>query len=265
MDELIHASLIDGARLSKAKKVRFRHNDINDLAIKLAAVSGSKIVVVESLYSMDGDICPLKEIVTLCKIHGAKLIVDEAHGIGIFGSSGEGLCGHLGLQKDIFATVITYGKAMGCHGAAILGSQWLKDYLINFSRPFIFTTAPSFHQLAAIKMSYQFVAKAKKERLSLQQLIQYLQTQQVDSPFDWISSNSQIQAVLIPGNEAVIVAATHLQKQGIAAMGIRYPSVARGGERIRICLHAFNTKADIDFLMVQLSSIAEKAKKYSTV
>ena len=258
MDNLIHASLIDGARLSKAKRVRFQHNDISDLALKLATVSGSKIVVVESLYSMDGDICPLKEVVELCKLHDAKLIVDEAHGIGVFGSRGEGLSGHLGLEKDIFATVLTYGKAMGCHGAAIIGPQWLKEYLINFSRPFIFTTAPSFHQLAAIKTSYQFVAKAQKERLLLQELIQYLQVQKVNSPFDWIDSASQIQAILIPGNDAVIAAATHLQNQGIAAMGIRYPSVAKGRERIRICLHAFNTKADIDYLMVQLASIAEK-------
>ena len=265
MDNLIHASLIDGARLSKAKRVRFNHNDISDLALKLAAVSGSKIVVVESLYSMDGDICPLKEVVELCKLYDAKLIVDEAHGIGVFGSRGEGLSGHLGLEKDIFATVVTYGKAMGCHGAAIIGPQWLKEYLINFSRPFIFTTAPAFHQLAAIKTSYQFVAKAQKERLLLQELIQYLQVQKANSPFDWIDSTSQIQAVLIPGNEAVIAAATHLQNQGIAAMGIRYPSVAKGGERIRICLHAFNTKADIDYLMTQLVLVAEKISSYRSL
>ena len=258
MDELIHASLIDGARLSKAKSIRFKHNDLEDLAQKLATIEGSKIVVVESLYSMDGDICPLKEVVDLCSMYQAQLIVDEAHGIGVFGERGEGLVGQLGLGNAVMATVVTYGKAMGCHGAAILGKQWLKDYLINFSRSFIFTTGPSMHQLAALRCSYECLSKAHQERQQLQAIIQYFNTQKTKSPFDWMPSDSQIQAVVIPGNEAVMEAANQLQANGIAAMGIRYPSVARGAERIRICLHAFNTKQEIDFLMAQLVLIAEK-------
>lgn len=258
MDNLVHASLIDGARLSKAKRVRFRHNDLADLADKLGAVQGNKIVVVESIYSMDGDVCPLKEVVELCAIHQAKVIVDEAHGIGVLGGNGAGLVGQLGLEKSVFATVVTYGKAMGSHGAAILGKQWLKDYLVNFSRAFIFTTAPAFHQLATIKSSYQFLPKATKERQQLQLLIQYLQAKKADSPFTWLPSNSQIQAVIIPGNEAVMQAAKQLQTNGIVVMGIRYPSVAKGAERIRICLHASNTIEEIDYLFAQLIQIADK-------
>lgn len=258
MDELIHASLIDGARLSKAKRVRFQHNNLADLTRKLQAVEGSKIVVVESLYSMDGDVCPLVDVADLCRKYQAKLIVDEAHGIGVLGNRGAGLVQQLGLEKEVMATVVTYGKAMGCHGAAILGQQWLKDYLVNFSRAFIFTTGPSFHQLAAIKCSYQFLPKANQARQQLQSNIAYLNKKKQDSPFTWLPSSTQIQAVIIPGNEAIMQAAEALQANGIAAMGIRYPSVAKGAERIRICLHAFNTTKEIDYLMEQLAVIAEK-------
>lgn len=258
MDELIHASLIDGARLTKAKRVRFSHNDLVDLTQKLKENSGSKIVVVESLYSMDGDLCPLAEMAELCQIYDAKLIVDEAHGIGVLGQHGKGLVNHLGLEKMVFATVATFGKAMGGHGAAILGPQWLKEYLINFSRPFIFTTGLSFHQLAAINCTYQYLPQAAKARLRLQALIQYLNQHKPACSFDWIPSNSQIQSVIIPGNDKVMAAANHLQENGIAAMGIRYPSVAKGTERIRICLHGFNTETDVDYLLEQLEVIAMK-------
>ncbi len=252
MDELCHASLIDGARLSKAKRLRFRHNDLADLELKLSNVKGSKFVVVESIYSMDGDICPLTKMVQLCKKYKAKLIVDEAHGIGVIGQKGEGLVCHLKMQAAIFATVVTYGKAMGAHGAAILGKQWLKDYLINFSRPFIFTTAPSFHQIVAIHCSYRYLPIANTQRKRLQHLIQYLNRKKQLSSFEWLPAVSQIQSVIIPGNQPVIEAAQHLQNKGIAAMAIRYPSVAKGTERIRICLHTYNTEEEIDHLFEQL-------------
>lgn len=264
MDELCHASLIDGARLSKAKRLRFVHNDVEDLERLLLENAGSKFVVVESIYSMDGDICPLHEVVALCKKYDAKLIVDEAHTIGVVGQKGEGYCSYLGLQNSVFACVVTYGKAMGCHGAAILGKQWLKDYLINFCRAFIFTTAPSFHQLAAIRCSYWFLPKMKLERFHLQQLIQYLNHKKKQSKWQWLPSPSQIQAVIIPGNEAVMQVSHFLAEQNIDARGIRYPSVARGKERIRICLHSFNTFSEIDSLLITLNQW-KKSKLLSLV
>jgi 8-amino-7-oxononanoate synthase len=260
MDELIHASLIDGARLSKATRVRFQHNDLADLATKLRAAKGNKLVVVESVYSMDGDICPLLEMHALCENYNAKLIVDEAHGIGVFGEKGAGLVHHLGLQHEVFATVVTYGKALGAHGAAILGKQWLKDYLVNFSRPFIFTTAPSIHQLATLFAAYSYLPKVNKSRQKLQSLIAYLNNKKQATCFNWLPSNTAIQSVIIPGNEAVMKAAKHLQANGIAAMGIRYPSVARGKERIRICLHSFNTEKEIDYLIAQLILIEKQER-----
>jgi len=152
---------------------------------------------------------------------------------------------------------------MGGHGAAILGPQWLKDYLVNFSRSFIFTTGPSFHQLATIYCSYQLLPQANQARRQLQVIIDYLETKKKESPYTWLPSTTQIQAVIIPGNELVMQAAEQLQANGIAAMGIRYPSVARGSERIRICLHSFNTKQEVDYLMEQLGVIATRQLVYN--
>ncbi|MGF1925868.1 MAG: aminotransferase class I/II-fold pyridoxal phosphate-dependent enzyme, partial [Bacteroidia bacterium] len=131
-DELIHASLIDGARLSHAERYRFKHNDLADLESKLRNSKGICYVVVESIYSMDGDQAPLTEICKLCSTYEANLIVDEAHAIGVFGENGEGLIQQLSLEANVFARIVTYGKALGVHGAAILGSNVLRNYLINF-------------------------------------------------------------------------------------------------------------------------------------
>ena len=135
-DELIHASIRDGIRLSNASNFSFSHNNLTALEQKLSNAKGLIYVVVESVYSMDGDMAPLTEIVAVCKKYNAALIVDEAHAVGIFGN-GKGLVSELGLENNVFARVVTFGKAVGVHGAAILGSNELRDYLINFSRAFI--------------------------------------------------------------------------------------------------------------------------------
>ena len=137
-DELIHACVKDGCRLSMAKKSNFRHNDLNHLSKKLDSLksTGQVFVAVESVYSMDGDFAPLKAISSLCSQYNAKLIVDEAHSTGIFGEYGNGLVAELGLENAVYAKIMTFGKAMGIHGACICGNQTLINYLINFARPF---------------------------------------------------------------------------------------------------------------------------------
>ena len=143
-DQLSHASIRDGIRLSFASSFSFLHNDVDDLEKKLSAAAKSSqniFVVTESVFSMDGDMAPLNEISKLCEKYNAALIVDEAHATGIIGEKGEGLVQHLDLQQKCFATLHTFGKACGCHGAVILGSKQLKKYLINFARPFIYSTA----------------------------------------------------------------------------------------------------------------------------
>lgn len=247
-DELIHASLIDGARLGKAQKVRFNHNDLDDLTSKLADHTGQKVVVVESLYSMDGDICPLESIVEVCEQNDALLIVDEAHAIGVYGDKGEGLVQKLGLENRVFARIMTYGKGPGIHGAAVVGPSWLKEYQVNFSRSMIFSTAPPLHHFASISAMYRHLANCVEERNQLQEIVSYFLKKRKGHESEWLLSETHIQSLIIPGNATVIAGANKLKEAGINALPIRKPSVPEGKERIRFCLHAYNNKEEIDLL-----------------
>ncbi|MEM6643887.1 MAG: 8-amino-7-oxononanoate synthase [Bacteroidota bacterium] len=252
MDELLHASLIDGSRLGKAPKVIFKHNDVDDLAKHLEKIQGEKLVVVESVYSMDGDLCPITEVAQICKDHQAMLIVDEAHAIGVFGKNGEGLVQGAKLEDQVMARIITYGKAPGIHGAAVVGPNWLKDYQANFSRSLIFSTAPSPHQFASIAGFYQILPELEEERQDLKALVKHFIAKREKHQGVWLPSPSHIQSIIVPGNEKVVALAEQLQKVKINALPIRKPSVKEDQERIRICLHSFNTKEEIDLLFEKM-------------
>jgi len=258
-DGLIHASLIDGIRLSSAKRARFAHNDLAELEAKLiqysGQISGQIYVVVEALYSMDGDTAPLIKMAALCEQYGAALIVDEAHSGGIYGPQGRGLVAQLGLQDKVFAVIYTFGKAVGLHGAVICGSDTLKDYLINFCRTFIYTTAPSLSVAAATQKAYKRLESADSARADLENIIKYFQnkTRLTHSPYAiWLESSSPIQALIIPDNRRAKALATSLQTQGFAIKAILSPTVPKGQERLRISLHSFNTRAQIDALMTAI-------------
>ncbi|MBC7616333.1 MAG: pyridoxal phosphate-dependent aminotransferase family protein, partial [Pedobacter sp.] len=212
-DELIHASLIDGARLSYAERFRFKHNNIIDLEQKLKNAKGLCYVVIESIYSMDGDMAPLTEISQICSKYNANLIVDEAHAVGVFGDKGKGLVQQLGLEKKIFARIVTYGKALGTHGAAILGSNHLRQYLINFARSFIYTTAAPLHQIIAIKCAYQLLAKHNYQQQLANKIECYNQQIEVTS-LPRIKSNSCIQTVLFKDDLTAKKNADYLQSKG---------------------------------------------------
>ncbi len=261
-DELIHASLIDGARLGHAQKIRFKHNDTSDLEQKLKAHQGQKVIIVESVYSMDGDICPLKEFALLCKKYNGLLIVDEAHAIAVYGEKGEGLVQHLNLHNEIFARVITYGKGPGIHGAAVVGPQWLKDYQVNFSRSLIFSTAPPVHHFASISSMYGYLPEVSSQRKKLAEILSYFVNRREESRDHWLNSQSHIQSLIISGNEEVVAMGNKLKEVGINALPIRKPSVAEGAERIRFCLHAYNTKEEIDLLFKTLGSIHRGSNSY---
>ncbi|MBC7695064.1 MAG: pyridoxal phosphate-dependent aminotransferase family protein [Burkholderiales bacterium] len=249
-DELIHASLIDGIRLSFASNYKFKHNDLLSLKELLNRHRNSFneiYVVVESVYSMDGDCAPLLELAELCRHSKIHLIVDEAHAIGVFGKNGEGLCQELNIQEDCFARIYTYGKAMGCHGAAILGNEKLKQYLINFSRSFIYTTAMPEHSLLAIKAAYQLLLKTTEIK-KLKSNIDYFNSK-VNSSSDFIESKSAIHCQLVPGNHSVQLLEEEACKADIFIKGIKSPTIKEGQERIRICLHSFNTESEIDLLV----------------
>jgi 8-amino-7-oxononanoate synthase len=243
IDELIHASIIDGARLSYANRYTFRHNDLQSLEEKLKHAKGNCYVVIESVYSMDGDTPPIKEILALTEKFKAQLIIDEAHAIGLYG---KGLINQLGLENRVFARIVTFGKALGCHGAIILSSKLLREYLINFSRSFIYTTAASFHQVASIKMAYKLLLLSRNEIQKLQNNINLFK--KISNHLNLLASDSAIQCLIVGSNGKAREIAGQLQNAGLDVRPILSPTVPKGTERLRICLHSFNTDNEINLL-----------------
>ncbi len=255
-DEYIHASMIDGMRLSHAQRLRFRHNDAADLEKKLKQVQGRKIVAVESLYSMDGDLAPLTDIAALCRQYDALLVVDEAHATGVYGERGEGLVAALGLQDEVYAVVHTFGKALGLHGAAVTGSAVLRRYLLNQARSFIFTTALPPHTYRLLQQGYALLPAA--DRAGLMERVQYFRrTAGSLENYRLIDSHSPIQGILTGDSFATRRLAEYLLEQGFFVRPILPPTVPAGTERIRICLHSFNSRAEIDALFAALKNFRE--------
>jgi len=251
IDELIHSSVIDGCRLSFANRVKFKHNNLQSLEEKLKKAKGSCYVAIESVYSMDGDLAPLMEITALCKSYGALLIVDEAHAFGVFG---KGLVHLAGLTSDVFAVLITFGKALAAHGAVVLGSQLLRSYLVNFARPFIYSTAMPFSNLLQLQTAFRFLQENASLQQELQRKIHLFQ--QSLSPGSAIKAlQSPIQAIIIPGNDKVKKISRELAEEGLAVYPILSPTVPKGKERLRVCLHTFNTDQDIEKLCFTLLKV----------
>lgn len=247
-DQLSHASIRDGIRLSFGQAYAFRHNDLVDLDHKLQhCTGGEKFVVTESVFSMDGDLAPLVEIAAICEQHGAHLIVDEAHALGVVGAKGEGLSQGSNLHHKCFARIYTFGKAAGAHGAVVTGSAMLRDYLVNFSRPFIYTTAAPPSALQAIAAAYNAFPDMQAERLQLDALCHRFQHTAIGH--EKLPSGTPIQGVIVPGNETARQLAAAIQSAGIDVRAILYPTVPKGSERLRIVLHAFNTSGELDLLL----------------
>ena len=250
-DYLSHASIRDGIRLSFARAVSFEHNNIDDLRNKVEKAPGNVFVVTESVFSMDGDIAPIEQLVEICNASGAYLIVDEAHATGTIGSRGEGLVQERGLQSQCFARVHTFGKAVGCHGAIVLGSDSLRNYLINFSRPFIYSTSLPESAIVAMRKAYEVFPLLHDERCHLRSLVARFQGTHIS--YTKVTSTTAIQAVIVPGNANVRELANTLQASDMDVRPILYPTVPKGSERLRIVLHAFNTIEELDELLRLLS------------
>lgn len=243
-DELVHASVRDGIRLSFAKAFSFNHNDLADLEARLNRAEGTVFVAIESIYSMDGDIAPLKAIADLCERYDALLIVDEAHAGGVFGENGIGLCDEMEMIPKVFARLVTFGKGFGAHGAVVLGSKILQTFLINFARSFIYTTAMPEAMYTHIQ-GQVLKAQENKLREQLQANIRYFRS---FKPSPISAENSPIQMLDYEELETCKAVAERLQAAGFAVKAILPPTVPAGQQRLRICLHAFNSKAEMEEL-----------------
>lgn len=247
-DAAVHASTYDGIHLSHARAFPFRHNDLEHLEKRLRSRStkGDCFICIESLYSTDGSMAPLAQISRLAREYEAHLIVDEAHAVGASGPEGRGLVAEHHLMDHVFAQVTTFGKALGTYGAVILGNHTLKQALINFATSCIYTTALPFQTLAAIKCSYELFPKMDSERNHLQQLIQIFRQSTLGI------SMSHIQSIPLAGNKAAKHAAQQLLKQGFDIRPLLSPTVRRGHEVLRVCLHAFNSEKELAQLISRL-------------
>ncbi|AGC76329.1 8-amino-7-oxononanoate synthase [Nonlabens dokdonensis] len=264
-DQLVHASIRDGIQLSKAKSLKFRHNDLAHLEILLSKFSDADqrevYVITESVFSMDGDMPDLQSLVRLTKkYHNVHLILDEAHAIGVIGNNGVGLAQKLHLENDIFARVVTFGKAMGAHGAAVLGSADLKEYLINFARSFIYTTALPQHALHCISNAYHTLIQSDQAVNQLRNNIAIFNKLVLQNGLRlrFRESETAIQICTISSNGKVKKVASILQEKGYDVRAILSPTVQQGEERLRICIHSFNTEKEIELMLELLARTLKK-------
>lgn len=244
-DARVHASTHDGIRLSRARAFPFKHNDLEHLESRLknSLTRGNCYICIESIYSTDGSKAPLPEICHLAKEYGAHVIVDEAHAVGVCGPGGRGLVAEHHLTSQVFAQVTTFGKALGVQGAIVLGTPTLKHSLINFATSYIYTTALSFPLLTAIKCSYDRFPTQEQERRSLRRSIQICQHALPHA------SGTHIQSVSAQGNGAVRHLAEKCAQAGFDVRPLMSPTVRQGDEKVRICLHAFNTEEELKHLL----------------
>lgn len=261
-DELCHASIRDGIQLSNAKAYKFKHNDFEDLERLILKFQASEnqhsttiYVVTESVFSMDGDCPNIEELVTVSEKYNCYLVVDEAHALGVFGEKGEGLIQFLGLQEHFFARIVTFGKGLGCHGAVVLGSKELSSYLVNFARSFIYTTGLSPHSVATIGIAYQALNTKAAAIGELKERINFFNQEKNRFSLKplFVRSKSAIQSAIIPGNANVKRIAQQLQEKGFDVKPILSPTVPAGQERLRFCLHSYNTEIQISEVLHCLS------------
>ncbi len=255
-DELNHASMIEGIRHSRARKVIWRHNDPEDLDRKLAALPANapKIVAFESVYSMDGDICPMREIVEVAEKHGAMTYLDEVHAVGLYGPRGGGLSEELGLADRITLIEGTLGKAFGCMGGYITGSEALCDFIRSFASGFIFTTALPPAVAAAAKASISHLKASETERALQRERVAHLRARLDAQGIPHLENPSHIIPVMIKDPVKCRMLADILMRDwGIYVQPINYPTVPKGTERLRFTPGPLHSEADIDHLIDALT------------
>ena len=253
-DRLNHASIIDGCILSRAKVRRYAHGDVASLAAMLAETSGHKLVVTDGVFSMDGDVAPLRELAEVCRQHGALLVVDDAHGFGVLGPRGQGSAAELGLSEDDVPILIgTLGKAAGTSGAFVAGSAELMDYLVQKARTYIYTTAMPPALALASCASLDLIEQGGERRTHLQSLIERFRREAVVLGYELMPSRTPIQPIMVGDNWIALALSQALEERGLLVTAIRPPTVPAGEARLRVTFSAAHSHEDLDCLMQALS------------
>ncbi len=254
-DRLNHASLIDGARLNGAELKRYPHNDVDGAERQLRARSDKPALLAsEGVFSMDGDRAPLRELATLCQAERATLMIDDAHGIGVFGERGAGSVSEAGLnQRDVPVLMATLGKAVGVGGAFVAGSATLIDGLIQHARSYIYTTAMPTPLAAAISASIELIRGDDEPRQRLHAHVARFRAGAIDHGIELLPSDSPIQPVKVGSSERALAVSKRLHEAGLHVPAIRPPTVPAGSARLRVTLSAAHAPADIDRLIAALA------------
>lgn len=262
-DRLNHASLLDGGLSSGARFKRYRHNDVGHLSTLLQASSGAnRLVVTDTVFSMDGDIAPLSELAHKCREHDAWLMVDDAHGFGVLGDNGQGALAEANLSEvDVPVLMGTLSKAAGSSGAFIAGSDELIEALIQFARPYIYTTAMPPATAAASRMSLRIIKKESWRREKLRYLIQYFKTKAQSMCLPLMASDTAIQPIVIGDAQRAMSISQGLANQGILVTAIRPPTVPDGSSRLRITLSANHEEEHVDHLLTRLCDLMQEMDK----
>ncbi len=256
-DKLNHASLNDAMQLSRAELKRYRHNDMAHLAQLLAQeTQGRKLVITDAVFSMDGDLAPLPEILALCEQHGAWLLVDDAHGFGVLGAQGRGSLAHFGLASPRIIYMGTLGKAAGVSGAFVAAEQVVIDTLVNAAHSYVYTTASPPALAVALLESLRLIEQGEALREHLQALIVQLRAGLHGLPWQLMPSDTAIQPLLVGENELALELSGGLRERGIWVAAIRPPTVPQGTARLRITLSAAHTAADVNQLIEAVHELA---------
>jgi len=267
-DAMNHASLIDGIRLSGARKVIYPHSDLQFLENALrehANTPGSKVIVIESVFSMEGDVAPVDALLALAKKYGAELVLDEAHASGVCGPQGRGIAAASGCERDILAIVHTCGKALASCGAFVCGSATLKQYLVNRARTFIFSTAMPPYMAGQIRAAVKLAREADAERDHLARIASLLREELTARGFDCGASATHIVPVMLGTNALALHVAIELQRAGFGVKAIRPPTVPEGAARIRLSLTSRIATNEIHRLVEAMDAARKSAHRASSL
>lgn len=256
-DALNHACLIDGVRLSRAETHVYPHNDLAALARALeGSTARRKLIVTDAVFSMDGDVAPLREMIALCERHDAFLMIDDAHGFGVLGPDGRGTAAHLGIDSPRLVYMATLGKAAGSAGAFVAGHATLVEWIMQRARSYIFATATPALVAEVLRASVKVIREEGWRREHLTRLIARLREGTASLPWEHPESFTAIQPLIIGGNAEALAAMTALRERGIWAPAIRPPTVPDGTARLRVSLSAAHSEADVDRLVAALRDVA---------